>query len=165
MKSVFLGLIPLSVLIGCNQGPQVKKLKVGEKVTIMPSQKLSLASTPDQYKNIFFNFNVGGKSLEYKDNTTIEIYYKGNPETPQFSYKARQLKHMHKDTNCPSKYEKVLNNAYEGDAIFCNNTLELDRIDFFKAVREGKSTKTATSYSLEGVIEGYDLIKVGVGFH
>ena len=69
MKSAFLGLITLSVLIGCNQGPQVKKLKVGEKVTIMPSQKLSLASTPDQYKNIFFNFNIGGKSLEYKDKT------------------------------------------------------------------------------------------------
>jgi hypothetical protein len=164
MNFLVIGLASIGIF-ACNQGPRAKKLKVGEKSTVMPSKRFELASPVTKYENIFFHFNMGGKALEYKDKTTVEIYYQNNKDVPRFSFNAQQLKNIHKDTNCPKKYESLLSNAYEGDAIFCNSKIELDKVDSFKAVRQGKSNKSATSYSLEGVIEGYDLIKVGVGFH
>lgn len=157
--------IGLGLLSACNQGPEIRKLQVGEKVRIMPSKGFSLTKKATDYKNIYIHFNMGGKSLTYKESTKIEIYYKGNMEEPKFVFEARELKTMHEDTGCKKELSEILVNSFPGDAIFCNDKLDLEQLSHFKAIREKKSNKEATTYLIEGVFEEYDLVRIGVGMH
>lgn len=165
LKGLASAVIISGFAFSCNNGPEVRKLKPGEKVTLMPVKSFHLAKEPKKYPNIFVHFNMGGKSLSYNESTKIEIYYKGIPEEPKFVFEARDLKTMHQDTKCAKDMDEILSNAYEGDAVFCNSFLDLDKIDHFKAIRTGKSNKSSTLYTVEGVFEEYDLIKIGVGMH
>ena len=165
ISHVFLTVFLSLGITACNNTPEVRKLKPGESAILKPIAPLQLTEKPEAHKNVFVHFSMGSKALHYSDKTTIEIYYKGDKETPKHSFKAHQLKTMYEDTNCPDGARELLVNAYEGDAIFCGGLLELDKIDFFKAVREGKSNKQATSFAIEAVYKEYDLIQIGVGFY
>lgn len=155
----------LLFILSCNNEPGFRKLKVGEKVTILPKKKFSLSKEPKKYKNVFMLFSMGSKALAYSDKTKVEIYYKSDKKEPKFVFDAARLKHMHDDTNCDDNMKDVLTNSHEGDAVFCNRYIDITQIDRFRAIRENKSNKKATSFSILGVIEEYDLIKIGVGFY
>ena len=120
-----------------------------------------IGGPPTSYDNVYVEFTAGGTYVGYESGFTIEIYYHGF-DAPVLIIPASELEMMHKKTDCPTSLYEHLNNAMEGDAIFCGRTLKHSEISKVKLIRPGKSEKIATSYSVYGYKNDEKFVKIGI---
>ncbi len=152
-----------------NCGTQTQKIyqaqfpPLGQTVTMKPVAPQKAIKTFHDYKNKLIFFLHEARPLTYDDEFTIQMFSADHPEKPVYEFTPGQLKEMYKTSACPQAVIKYLYNAGTNDALFCNNSLDLRNIKYYKVILKGK-VESATSYGLDFVNEGDDIIALEIMF-
>lgn len=134
---------------------------VGEQIVLPPIQPNTQTKADGDYKHILIYFSMGSATLAYEDKAVVQLLSKDD-RSVLAEFSAAELKTMYDSTDCPDQVSSYLENAYVGDALFCNNSIDLSQVGEFQIVREGKRTKTATSYIIEFARNELDMIALTV---
>ena len=71
--------------------------------------------------------------------------YKDQSSDPLYIFNGKELRAMADMSGCSDKLKDWMNqNAYYGDAIFCNNKIKVKVLDYILLQRKGKRQKEST---------------------
>jgi len=135
---------------------------IGQPVDLKPVSGNKPVKPDNEYRNVLVYFGLGGRTLDYEDDVTVEMYESDQAPEPVYRFSTAELKAMYATTNCDRGLLRYLENAYLGDALFCGFSLELSRVHHFVAKKANGETKTATSYITEFANEEDDLIAITI---
>jgi len=161
-------LIPLMFAFhNCGQ-VQIKKAfypEIGEPqlLKVVADEKSDKAD--GEYKNVHVYFAMGGRTLYYDEDIIIEVYNDEKDKEPVYSFTPKDLTEMHNETKCSLRVSKKLENSLLGDALFCNNSFDLSKVNYIVARRKNKRDKVATSYISEKVDKDLDLITLTINMY
>lgn len=151
----------LSALIG---EPAPRALKVGEKVRLKQSQMPATGFTVERPR-ILMTLLVGGEPVQFSQNWELDIFSgESSGAAPAYRFNSAQLAASPQSTGCDSSSIDILkNDAFEGQALFCDGSVDLARLGSFELKKDGERTKTATSYFVN--FQRQDLVAITVWIH
>jgi hypothetical protein len=166
-KSVpaWLGLAFFTILCfhNCSQAP-IKHQSfppIGESVVIPLSETITLAKADNSYRHVLIYFTMGSATLDYAPDARVQFLSRDD-QSVLAEYSGQQLKDMYQTTGCPDQVSAFLENAFVGDTLFCNNSLDLSQVGEFRIIRGDSKKKTATSYTVEFARNELDMIALTV---
>ena len=134
---------------------------IGQQLVLPPIQATTQTKADGEYKHVLIYFSMGSATLTYEDKAVVQLLSKDD-RSVLAEFSAAELKDMYDATDCPEQVSSYLENAFVGDTLFCNNSIDLSQVGEFQIVREGKSTKVATSYIVEYSHNELDMIALTV---
>ncbi len=159
----------VGILSSCGVKVEKSPMKVGETRVFFPTSKHTLEKPknkkPMAQRNLHILFDLGGKNLVYDSSTVIEAYTSIDAKTPLFRWPARALRDMYRKTDCSSEAAKVLENGMQGDALFCDHQIDIDKIALWKAVRKNKRAKTSSKPIFQSYDSSNNVQKLVIAFH
>lgn len=152
----------LSALLG---EPAPRALKVGEKARLKQTMAPSRGYSAEHPPRILMTILVGGEPVNFSQDWELEIFAGENTgAAPAYKFNSAQLAASPQTTGCDSASVDVLKkDAFEGQALFCDGSIELARLGSFELKKAGDRTKTATSYFVN--FQRQDLVAITVWIH
>ncbi|MCM2324340.1 MAG: hypothetical protein NDJ90_13870, partial [Oligoflexia bacterium] len=99
-------------------------VRKGQKVRLLPAAE---SAEPEKAPNILMTLLVGGEPVDLTQSWQLDIY-PGDKASgkPAYSLSSRELAVSHKTSRCrPELVERMNRDAMSGQALFCNQSLEL----------------------------------------
>ncbi len=135
---------------------------IGVPVKLEAVSNANPSKPHSEYANILVYFVLGSRSLQHQENATVSLFAKKGDDLPIYQFTTAELRERYRATNCTGSVLGYLENAMDGDALFCNNALDLSKVTYFEAKLASGKTKTATSYVVDFVRENEDLISITI---
>lgn len=151
----------LSALLG---EPAPRALKVGQKIRLKQSQMPAAGFTVERPR-ILMTLLVGGEPVQFSQNWELDIFAaETTGAAPAYRFNSAQLAASPQSTGCDSASIDILkNDAFEGQALFCDGSVDLARLGSFELRKDGERIKTATSYFVN--FQRQDLVAITVWIH
>jgi hypothetical protein len=124
----------------------------------------SAAKSHGEYKNVLVYFVHGSESIDYSDQVKVQLFGTESQE-PLAEYTGAQLKESYLATKCSDRLSRLLENAFLGDALFCEGSLNLSKVNKWVYVDGSGKKRSATSYILDYTQVEDDVIAVTVNFN
>ncbi|MCB0364588.1 MAG: hypothetical protein H6624_08835 [Bdellovibrionaceae bacterium] len=134
---------------------------LGEHVILPQIQPTTQSKADGEYKHVLIYFTMGSATLDYEDRAVVQMLDREDGAVLA-EYTPQELRDMFHTTDCPQQVTAFLENAFVGDALFCNSSIDLSRVGEFRILREGRKDKTATSYIVEYARNELDMIALTV---
>ena len=134
---------------------------IGEQMVLPQIQPTTQNKADSEYKHVLIYFTMGSSTLDYEDRAVVQMLDR-NDGSVVAEFSPQELRDMFHTTGCPQQVTAFLENAFVGDSLFCNGSLDLSRIGEFRILREGRGEKSATSYIVEYARNELDMIALTV---
>ena len=151
----------------CGQKPNVYSHHlppVGTTISITAVDSAKPQKSALDYDNLLIIFNLGGRSVDVDENVVLQFFEDGNEE-PLYEISPDELLDMHVATDCSPDLISTLQSSLQGNALFCNKSLDLSRVKFFRAVINEKKVKSASAYNLLSTDDSLGLAVISIAFY
>jgi hypothetical protein len=137
---------------------------IGQTISLSSALNNKPVKADHEYQNVMIYLVSGGRTIGYDENAVIQMFEREGDSAPIYEFSMADLKHSYQKTGCSRDLSAHLENAFEGEALFCGNQLDLSKAKLFIYKRSNGREKSATSYVVEFVKPDQDLLAVGIAF-
>ena len=109
---------------------------------LTPAKKQPLSGLPS-LTNLRIMFDLDGAALSYKDPAEVLMFEHKGDKKPLYRLTNVEIADSYKTTGCSEYAVQLLKTAFEGDALFCGGSLNIDRVHYFLIKRPGEITMEA----------------------
>jgi len=131
--------------------------EIGKKITVEPVRAGQSVKAESEYRHKLVYFIISGRNLRYDEDAQI-LMYSAESEDAMYTFTPQELREMHNQTKCPDYVSLHLENAFEGEGLFCNDSLDLTKINRVVVRAPGKEDKVATSSIREYALDNISLL-------
>lgn len=138
---------------------------VGETIHLKPAKQNSATKAHHLFSNLHIFLSDGAQEVNFEEDGVIKMFATIEDSEPVYQFKLNDLLNTYQTTECNYSVSLSLQNAFAGDTLFCNRSIDLSKVSYFTYQKEGAEAKAATSYLVEYIKPDLDLIAISISFH